>query len=422
MKRYIKNFDELAITKERADMLEIMNSAYGEIDTTKIIDKSITLEGSILTIRDTQFDLENFDNIYLFGFGKDSSIAVKTIEKILGNKITGGIVMDKRVGDCTYVKQYICTHPRPSKDNIPPSEKLAQLAKKLGEKDFAIVIVSGGGSSMVCWPESEYDQGVILYNEFLKTGGNITELNTLRKHLSLLKGGGLAKLLHPATVASLIFCDVPGNKFEEVASGPTYKDTSSIEDALSILSKYDLPFNLDLNETPKEDMYFEKVHNIPMVTNDHALMGMEKKAKELGYKVINIGSDLYQNCDTIIENLIRESEPCSVVIGAGEPSIAVTGPRSIGGRCQYFTLKALSYIKSDHVISSFASDGIDNLSISAGAIADKITKDKILKYNLSISETFQENTIDEFFTQTKDQIITGETGSNVSDLMILLNP
>ena len=420
MKRYIQNFDELAVTKERTDILTIMESAYEAIDTDVIINTNIKLEKDTLTIKDQVFDLTLFDHIYLIGFGKASSVAVNAIEKILGNRIAGGIVMDKKLGECKYVKQYVCTHPRPSVNNILPSDELAKLAKKLDEKDLAIVVVSGGGSSMICWPESECEQGITLYDEFLKSGGNITELNTLRKHLSLLKGGGLAKLLYPATVASLIFCDVPGDKFEEVASGPTYKDETLVKDALGIVEKYNLTSKFTLNETPKEDMYFEKVHNIPLVTNSHALVGMEKKASELGYHVINIGANLYSPSEVIIDKLLSSAKPHSVVIGAGEPSVIVKGARGISGRCEHLTMNSLNKITDNDIISSFASDGIDNLSISAGALADHITKEKAVKNNLSIEKSIEENTIDEFFSQTKDQIITGETGSNVSDLMILL--
>jgi len=420
MKRYIKNFDELAVTKERADLLTIMESAYEAIDTDIIIDNNVKLHNEILTIGEHTFDLKKFNNIYLIGFGKTSSVAIQALENILKDKITGGIVMDEKIGECKYVKQYICTHPRPSTGNLLPSEELTKLAKKLTEKDLAIVIVSGGGSSMICWPESECEQGIVLYDEFLKSGGNITELNTLRKHLSLLKGGGLAKLLYPATVASLIFCDVPGDKFDEVASGPTYIDNTSVQNALDILSKYNLPFNLTLNETTREDIYFEKVHNIPLVTNNHALIGMKKKAKELGYYVYNIGDDLYEDSLSIINKLLENAKPHSVVIGAGEPSVIVKGEKGVSGRCEYLTIKSLSMISKDDTLSSFSSDGIDNLSISAGAIADYVTLGKAKKANISIQNSIDENIIDEFFTQTKDQIITGITNSNVSDLMILL--
>ncbi len=420
MKKYIKNFDQLAVTDERTHILNIIEAGYEAIDTNKIINDNLKFKDNILTIKNQVFNLDNYDHIYLIGFGKASSVAVNAVESILGDKITGGIVMDKKLGECKYVKQFVCTHPRPSVDNIKPSEELATLAKKLDAKDLAIVIVSGGGSSMLCYPELEYKQGITLFDEFLQSGGDISELNTIRKHLSQLKGGGLAKLLYPATVASLIFCDVPGDKFAEVASGPTYKDTSTVEEVIDILYKYKLSADLILNETPKEDKYFEKVHNIPLVTNSHALIGMRTKAEEIGYKVIDVGADLYQDVDTIIDNFLEKAEPHSVVIGAGEPSVIVKGPRGITGRCQHATIKSLNKIKDNDIFCSFASDGIDNLSISAGALADKITQGKINDKNLSIEKNIEDNTIDEFFTEINEQIITGETGSNVSDVIILL--
>lgn len=420
MKKYIKNFEALAKTKDRNDLLEIIESAYQYIDTDYIIKKNVKLDNNILIIKDKIFNLEEFSNLYLIGFGKASSKAILALEKIIGDRVTGGIVMDEKIGECMKVKQYVCTHPKPSKENIPPSQELMELANKLNEKDLALVVVSGGGSSMLCWPESECEQGITLYDEFLKSGGNITELNTIRKHLSLLKGGGLAKLLYPATVSSLVFCDVPGDLFEEVASGPTYKDTSTVEDALKIINKYNLSLQLTLNETPKEDIYFEKVYNIPLVTNNKALEGMELKASELGYNVINIGSDLYEDPDSILKKFKNNIKNNSVVIGAGEPSIIIKNKRGRNGRCEYVSIKSLNYITEKDVFSSFASDGIDNLSSSAGAVVDNNTKIMLEKENLNVERLIEENLIEDFFIKSKDQIITGETESNVSDLMIML--
>lgn len=420
MKRYIQNFDHLAVTKERTDLLTIIESGYEAIDTKKIINDNLKLKDNTLTIKEQVFNLGDFDRLFVFGFGKTSFVAVKAIEQVLGDKIDGGFVLDKKIGNLKYVKGYVCAHPVPKEQNVIASTEVAKLAETLGERDLALVVVSGGGSAMISYPESEYKQGAILYNEFLKSGGNITELNTLRKHLSLIKGGGLAKLLHPATVASLIFCDVPGDHFEMVASGPTYKDTSTISDIKEIINKYKLTHKYKFNETPKEDKYFEKVHNIPLVTNTHALIGMDEKGKELGYNVYSAGAELYQDSETIIDLFLSKAKPHSIIIGAGEPSVPVKGKGNTGGRCEHLTITALERIEADDIMSSFASDGIDNLSISAGAIADSITLGKVEEKNLSISKNIEDNTTDEFFTKTGDQIITGETGSNVSDLMILL--
>jgi glycerate-2-kinase len=420
MKKYITNFDDLAITKERKDLLNIIEAGYKAIDTTEIINTSITLDNKILKIKDQTFDLNNFENVYLLGFGKASSVAVLAVENILKETITKGMVMDKKNIGCKYVKEYLCTHPLPSPQNVVATKELIQLVENLNEKDLVIIVVSGGGSAMLCSSEEEYQQGAILYTEFLKSGGNITELNTLRKHLSQIKGGGLAKLIYPATIASLIFCDVPGDHFEDVASGTTYKDKTAIADAEALLKKYNISSNFNFNETPKEDKYFEKVYNIPLVSNTNALIGMEEKIKELGYEIHNMGAKLYQDVDTIIDLFLSNATDHSVVIGAGEPSVIIKKKGGITGRCEHFTMKSLLKIKETDTMSSFASDGTDNLSISAGAIADTITKEKAKSKNLSEEQYIEDNKIDEFFKETGDQIITGETGSNVSDVMILL--
>ncbi len=421
MKRYIQNFDHLAVNKERVDLLTIIESGYEAIDTKEIIKKNINIKDSILTIKNQSYDMNNFERLFVIGFGKTSSVAVSAIEEVLGDRIDGGIVIDKKVGEHKYVKAYVASHPVPKEGNVGISKELVDLATNLGEKDLAIVVVSGGGSAMLSWPETEFEQGALIYTEFLKSGGDITELNTLRKHLSLLKGGGLAKMLYPATVASLIFSDVPGDNFNQVASGPTYKGTSTIKEAQDILKKYKLKDEYAWKENPTEDKYFEKVNNIILVTNNYALEGMEKKGIELGYNVINVGSELYQDSEYIIKLLLSKAKPHSIVIGAGEPSIIIKkGESGVGGRCESLAIRALNEITPDDLLSSYASDGIDNLSSSAGAIADMTTLEKVKEKNLSIEKNIEDNTVDEFFKQTNDQIITGETGSNVSDVMILL--
>ena len=143
-------------------------------------------------------------------------------------------------GACERLQTFQGTHPLPSAENVRASGKIVQLAKQMTENDLVLVIVSGGGSALMCWPQSECEQGRRLYQNFLRAGGSIVELNTVRRHLSALKGGGLAAMLYPATVVGLIFSDVPGDNPQAVASGPTYRDETTVEDARRILGKYGL--------------------------------------------------------------------------------------------------------------------------------------------------------------------------------------
>ncbi len=420
MAHTIVNYDSLATTKSREDVLSIVEAGYSAIDTTEVIKDSVVLSNGLLRVKEKEFLLADFQRIFIVGFGKASCRAVQALEDVLDSeKITEGIVIDKYPNMCRVSSVYAGAHPLPSHYNVEITEKIVSLAKKITERDLVIVVVSGGGSSLLCWPMSEYDQSQKLYNMFMGLGASIEELNTIRKHLSLVKGGGLAKLLYPATVVSLIFCDVPGERYEYVASGPTYLDTSTIADAENVLKKYNIPLDIfTLNETPKDAAFFERVHNIPLVSNVHALRGMEDRARSLGYSIYTLGSELYDTSDSVIEKMKEKSTPLSVVIAGGEPSVKVTGDHGVGGRNEYICVEALSRIDDDQVFVSFASDGIDNLSDAAGGIIDShiIQKSK----TFPVDEYMKTNKQDELLEALGARIMTGQTGSNVSDLLILL--
>jgi glycerate-2-kinase len=422
MKHIIKNFDELATNTERIDALSIIEAGYEAIDTTLAVKKDIFLKGSILHIKEKLFDLDNYKRIFIIGFGKASSKAVGSIEDVLEGRITDGIVIDKDISDCCrIVKIYKGTHPLPSKENVVASQKIVELATQLKEDDLVLVVVSGGGSALLCYPMSEYEQGQELYKKFLHTGGTIEELNILRKHLSEIKGGGLAKLLYPANVLSLIFCDVPGNDYENTASGPTYFDRTTIRDAEKLLEKYAIKNTFSFIETPKDEKYFKKVINIPFISNAQALIGMENKAKDLGYEIFSLGGEIYTSPGIMLERMKQLLKDHSVVIAGGELAVTLKKEESVSGRNLFTCGQALRVISDGDVFISFATDGIDNLSSSAGAIIDKETKRKIKESdNLIIMDSADKDLYDEIFTSSGDRIMTGPTGSNVSDLYLML--
>lgn len=419
-KDFILNKKNLAKSKKRSDSLEILEVALSRINTDKVIRKNISVKGSVLKVKQKVFTLDEFNKVYIVGFGKASCEAASTLEKILKDNLSGGIVISNSVSTCEVVDSYIGTHPKPSNKNVKASQYLVELSKELTEKDLVIVIVSGGGSALLCWPESECEQGTKLYEAFLKSGGTIRELNTVRKHISKLKGGGLAKELFPAKVLGLVFSDVPGGHYEMVASGPTYYDQSSTKDAQEIIDRYELG-KFELYETPKDHKWFDKVSNIPFLSNKNALMAMKEKAVSLGYEAIVITDNFYGGITDLHKKMISQAKPGTVVIGGGEASLAI--PKDIkpgkGGRNSHSCMLMLTNIKPNQVFASLASDGIDNSSM-AGAIVDMDTKKEITKKNISITkhaDNFDSYTLLE---KTKDLIKTGPTRSNVSDLYLLL--
>jgi glycerate 2-kinase len=346
-------------------------------------------------------------------------LAALALEKVLGDKITEGAVIGLEKIETKYVETFAGTHPVPSGENLLAGNKIYEIIKDSNEEDLIIVLVSGGGSSLLCYPESEYVEGAKLYNAFLKTGGTISEMNTIRKHLSLLKGGGLAKIAYPATVVGLIFSDVPGSAFQNVASGPTYKDETTITDAQKIITQNNLG-DFNLIETPKEDKYFEKVYNFILVSNEIAVKAMQKKSEELGLKASIISTELYEQVDESLNKIF--SSLGEVVLAAGEPSVTVPENAGKGGRNLHMGLEAIrmNLVADNSVFISFASDGMDNSDV-AGAVVDKETIEKINKLGLDVNDYSIRFDSYNLFEKTGDIIHTGPTGANVSDLMILLN-
>ena len=418
MSKWIKNFDDLAVTENRRLALQVVEAGFDAIDTEKIIKSSVKFKGSTLTIKNKKFDLGNFKRIKVIGFGKASCQAAAVLDKILGSKIQEGIVIGIEKTKCEYIETYEGTHPRPSLENVEITRKIFKMSQDLTKEDLVIVIASGGGSALLCLTEEEYKQGQRLYDESLKHGVAIKELNTVRKHLSFLKGGGLAKTLYPATVVSLIFSDVPGEHYEQVASGPTFKDKTTIKDAQEIIDEYSLG-KFDLTETPKENKYFDKVRNIILVSNKIALEAMAEKAKKLGLNSNIISAEIYDLPEKTIEKFTKVARKDSVILGAGEPRLEVKGSGGSGGRNLFLGMKAVRMIDENSVFISFASDGMDN-SDMAGAIVDKDTLEKTEKMNLDLSDYINRYDAYAFFEKLGDLIFTGPTNANVSDLMLLL--
>ncbi len=416
---YIKNFDELATTENRRLALNIVQAGFEAINTQKIIESAVRLSGDTLSVKDRNFDLSKFKRIKVIGFGKASCDAAVALEKVLGQKISEGAVIGLNKVKCDYIESFAGSHPRPSPENIMAGKKIFEMAADSKEDDLIIVAVSGGGSALLCWPEMECGQGKELYDNFLKSGKTIREINTVRKHLSLLKGGGLAKLLYPATVVGLIFSDVPGDHFEDVASGPTYMDKTTIEDAQKIIDEYKLG-SFDLIETPKEDKYFEKVSNIVLVSNKIAVEAMAEKARNLNLEPVVLSSDLYDKAHLAIEKIFALSAPGRVVLAAGEPKLEVSGAGGSGGRNLFMGLEAVKKADKNSVFISFASDGMDN-SDAAGAVVDGESLEKSKKLDLDLEDCILCSDAYDFFKKSDSLIFTGPTNTNVSDLMILLS-
>lgn len=417
----ILNRDLLATSSYRETVLDIIEAGYEAIDTEAVINTKVKVQSNVLQIEGHNFNLTDYEHVYVVGFGKASCKAAYVLEQILGNAIKDGIVIGIKPTQCDIIQTFGGSHPMPSVQNVEVSEKIIDLSKKITEKDLVITVVSGGGSALLCWPMDECKQAQQLYEDFLGTGGNIRELNTIRKHISQLKGGGLAAELYPATVVSLIFSDIPGDHYELVASGPTYKDTSTIADAQAVIEKYSLK-EYNLIETPKDDKFFERVTNIPIVSNINALDCMAKKVAELGLKSKIVSSELYGSLPEVTAELLQAVEPGVVVLGAGEPKLIVTTTGGSGGRNQMLAMEFLPKLEGADVFASIASDGRDNGEY-AGVVEDKTTFERANSENINYEDYKKRFDSENFYLRLGSELLqTGYTDANVSDLMIYYRP
>lgn len=418
----IKNYRDLASTKLRRDALGVLEAGLRAIDTRQAIRREVQLNRTVLTVGSHGWDLAEFKNVYVIGIGKAAFDACAALEGILGSRIVGGVVLDVKAGPLKRMKSVAGSHPFPSLTNMQATGEIIALLKHLSSRDLLIVVVSGGGSALLCWPyQLKCDDLTMITQLMMSRGATIREINTVRKHLSEIQGGQFARLAHPATVLGLIFSDVPGDDLDMVASGPTVLDTTTVEDAARILSRYDvlktcrMP-DCELKETPKDPVFFKNVTNILLVNNQAALLAMEGEALKRGY-----GARMYSNnlvgeardVGKILSGLPRKNE---MVLAAGETTVTLRG-KGKGGRNQELALGALASLDADGLVLSCASDGIDNTSV-AGAIADARTREAAKRLRMDPERYLRENDSFSFFRKTKDHLVTGVTGANVSDLMI----
>lgn len=423
----IQNFDDLATTPARTSLLTIAEAGYRAIETSKVVQNAILLAGQTLTVQGFSYDISEFENIYVLGVGKCAYDSAVVLEAILGDRITDGVVIDVRSeGGLKKIRAYTGSHPYPSAENVKYSKELLLLAEKATEHDLVLVVVSGGGSTLLCQPDTHtFADETGLVQHLFKAGATIEELNIIRKHLSKVRGGHLAAAAHPATVIAVLFSDVPGDDMKTISSAPTLLDKSTLEDARKVFSKYQAEnsgFSIDhLFETPKDEDIFSKVKNVLILKNTTALEAMKVCAEGLGYTAEIKETKLQGEARVVGEELVhalRSVKARTVHLYGGETTVTITGPGK-GGRNEELSLAALSIIAEDELLVSLASDGHDNTDF-AGGIADKYTKGKAEDAKLYPKDYLYTNDSYSFFNSLQQGIKTGYTGANVADLVIAI--
>ena len=388
-------------------------------------------------------DLDRYARIFVVGAGKAGGTMARAAEKVLGKRIAAGCVnvKDGDPAKSRRIDLVPCGHPVPDERGVEGARRIAAICAEAGEKDLVVCLLSGGASALTPSPAppvtlAEKQETTRL---MLACGATIHELNALRKHISLLKGGQLAKLAAPAHVLSLILSDVVGDNLDVIGSGPTAPDASTFATALAVLDKYGLRNRVPASvrerlergegETPKSgDALFDNVENIIVGSNQKSLEAAARKAKELGYRTMILASTIEGETRDVarmhaaIARQIRTSgqplRPPAAVISGGETTVTIRGEGK-GGRNQEFALAAAIDIAGlkDTLILSAGTDGTDGPTAAAGALADGNT---VARSTRSAAEALAKNDSYPFFAELGDLIITGSTGTNVMDLHLIL--
>jgi glycerate 2-kinase len=415
----------------------------------RLITREMSIKDNCLIIGHLNFCIEAVDKIFVIGAGKASAMMASEVEKIIGNRISEGHIAVKYGHSCKlkYIKVSEAGHPVPDSNGFKATESILKIADKAKANDLVICLLSGGGSALLPdFPSDSSSEEMILVNDLLiNSGACIKEINAVRKHLSIIKGGQLARAVYPATLVSLILSDVPGDPLDVIASGPTTPDPTTFKQALDVLDMYNLTALVPagilnyLNggatgnrpETPKPgDPVFEKVHNLLIGTNRLALETAKQKAFEFNINAVILDDQLQGDTSTIAEYIVETSlkfksdkheiKPVCLLFG-GETTVKMTG-KGLGGRNQHLAILCAMMLQNTPGITILCAgtDGTDGPTDASGAVVDSNTLTFAISKNIDPAKYLREFDSYHFFKKAGGHIITGPTMTNVMDIIVVL--
>ncbi len=440
----------------RSSQREIYEAALEAVDPEKAVRSSLLRQEDSLQLAGTAYALSDFRNVFLVGTGKAGVPMARAVEDILGDRLEQGLIVVKHGHGGALDKTQVLEagHPEPDEDGRRATEALLSfLHSRVTDQDLLLVLLSGGGSALLPAPvpEISFEAKQGTNATLLKSGATIHEINTIRKHLSRVKGGRLIEHAGGAQILSLMLSDVVGDDLSSIASGPTVADPTRFEDCLRILAGYKIEESTPpevlsylrsgaasgttgIRETPKPgDSRFARVQNAIVASNIVALKAAAEKALTLGFTPLILSSSIAgNNADVALVHaaLAREvlqsglpvQRPCCIISG-GETTVRVTGDGK-GGRSQEFALCCAAEIAAwdfeSILFTSLGSDGTDGPTDAAGAWASPQTAARAEALNLSMQDFLTRNDSYHFFQALGDLIITGPTQTNVMDLRFIL--
>jgi len=422
-------------------------SAVESVKPANLINNNLSLSDNILTVKSHTFDLSSYKHIYVIGAGKASAYMAGSLEDKMGKYITSGFITVKYEHSvlCKKIQINEAGHPIPDENSIKATLDILRLANKANADDLVIVLLSGGGSALMEDLADDISLADLqnLNNTLISCGADIKEINTVRKHISLVKGGQLAQEIYPATCLTLIISDVPGDDLGSIASGPTAADASTFWDAMEIVDKYSLQkkiskpimnylqsgINGKVQETLKrKSKIWDTTSNVIIGNNIVALQAAKKEAESLDFNVNTVNSDMHGEAKEVaksiskkLKNLTNLKEAQCFLYG-GETTVTKKG-KGKGGRNQELALAVLIELKDFNrpfTLLSCGTDGTDGPTDAAGAIIQNDTWEKVKLKNIDPAIYLRNNDSYNFFMKTGGSVKTGPTGTNVMDLVVVI--
>lgn len=430
------------------DAINIFNHAVEVVKPSAVISKYIKIDGDLLTIADGKLKLNDINRIYLLSVGKAAAAMALEVEKILGDNIASGLVVTKyhHALSLTHCDTIEAGHPVPDENSIKAATAIKKFLSSLTGNDLLLCLISGGASALI----ADMSEGISLDDLqqlsrlLLDCGASIHEINTVRKHICVLKGGQLLRHTNDAQVISLLVSDVIGDDLSVIASGLTVADNSSFADAWDVVDKFDLSLKIPISikkylqdglkrhvmDTPKPgDSLFDRTANYIIARNEDALNAAKEAATQLGYHVNIIDKTMKgeakEMAATFVNALMtyKGNKPACLLMG-GETTVTIKG-NGKGGRNQEFVLAALIELMQLNVpaeqipiILSGGTDGTDGPTDAAGAFIDKNVLNNVKALSYDPLPYLLNNDAYHFFKQTGTLLITGPTQTNVMDIVI----
>ena len=436
----------------RAAARQLQQAALAAVDPAEAVYQFVSRVGDQMLVADRSYPLREFDRVFLIGAGKAAMPMADAVSEVLRDRLNGGVVItkyhhaDRPLPD--HIRVHEAGHPVPDQNSVDATRDVAELLREVTPRDLILCVLSGGGSALLTLPAG----GITLADLqattqlLLRAGATIHEINALRKHLDMVKGGGLARLVNGAPIVTLILSDVIGDDLSVIASGPTVPDPSTFAEAWQIVQQFDLADQLpaavrarlslgaagEIADTPKPgDALFDKVQTVIIGSNAQAAQAAEQAARQLKFNTLLLTTqaqgearEVAKVAAAIAQEIARYNrpvpKPACVIIG-GETTVTLKG-RGLGGRNQEIALAAAIALDGlpNTLVAALGTDGTDGPTDAAGAIALGETLRRARALGLDAQAHLADNDAYHFFQALGDLIVTGPTGTNVNDLLFIL--